>query len=166
MPKRDHRISERTQRLFARFPFLQRLVRWGLFALSEAMGPMVIIDAPRLKRLPQAASLRHLEKSVRDSELRRKLTPHFQFGCKRVLISDDYWPTFERENVELVTEPIAEIKADGVETKDGAFHPLDAIVLATGFALGLATAPCPRPGSAARWPTRASRSRASRTGSC
>jgi len=150
MPKRDHRISERTKRLFARLPFLQRLVRWGLFGLSEAMGPMVILDAPRLKRLPQAVSLRHLEKSVRDPELRRKLTPSFQFGCKRVLISDDYWPAFERENVDLVTEPIAEIKADGVETKDGAFHPLDAIVLATGFALGLATAPFPVTGRGGR----------------
>jgi cation diffusion facilitator CzcD-associated flavoprotein CzcO len=143
MPKRDHRISERTKRFFRRFPALMRGWRWLLYWLSEAMGPMIILDAPRLKRLPQAASLRHLEHCVRDPELRRKLTPHFQFGCKRILISDDYWPAFERENVELVCEGISEIREDGILTADGVLHPADVIVLATGFALGLASAPFP-----------------------
>jgi cation diffusion facilitator CzcD-associated flavoprotein CzcO len=78
---------------------------------------------------------------VQDPELRKKLTPGFQFGCKRILISDDYWATFERENVELVTDPIEEIRSTGVETKDGVLREVDAIVLATGFALGLAQAP-------------------------
>jgi cation diffusion facilitator CzcD-associated flavoprotein CzcO len=60
-----------------------------------------------------------------------------------MLISDDYWPTFERENVELVTEPIAEISADGLVTADGRRHPVDVLIFATGFALGLARAPFP-----------------------
>jgi cation diffusion facilitator CzcD-associated flavoprotein CzcO len=150
MPKRDRRIPERTKERFRRHPAVMRAWRWLLFAMSEAMGPMVILDAPRLKRLPQRASLRHLERSVRDPELRRKLTPHFQFGCKRILISDDYWPAFERENVELVTDGIAEIREHGIATRDGRERPTDVIVLATGFALGLATAPFPVTGRGGR----------------
>jgi len=75
------------------------------------------------------------------SELRARLTPDFQFGCKRVLLSDDYWAAFERDNVELVTERIEAIRSEGIETADGKLHVFDAIVLATGFLLGLATTP-------------------------
>ena len=87
--------------------------------------------------------MHHLRACVKDPELREKLTPHFQFGCKRILISDDYWPAFERENVDLVTDSIEEIRHDGILTKAGTLHEVDAIILATGFALGLATAPFP-----------------------
>src|SRR4029434_5164776 len=72
-----------------------------------------------------------------------KLRPHFQFGCKRVLISDDYFQAFERENVELVTDAITEVRAPSVVTAEGREHEVDAIVLATGFAVGLARAPFP-----------------------
>lgn len=150
IPKRDRRIPERVRQRFRRFPWLQRLVRWLLFGLSEAMGPIIVLNSKRLSAIGERASLRHLEASVSDPELRRKLTPDFQFGCKRVLISDDYWSTLERENVELVTEPIAEIRADGIETKDGRLHPADVIVVATGFALGLASAPFPVTGRGGR----------------
>jgi hypothetical protein len=82
--------------------------------------------------------------------LRKKLRPSFQFGCKRILISDDYWATFNRENVDLVTEPIEKITAAGIVTKGGTLHELDAIIFATGFALGLAKAPFPVLGSHGR----------------
>ncbi len=143
MPKGDRVYSEATRRRLARFPALLRLSRFVKYWLSELVGPMVFLDAPRLSRLAEKGSLAHLHRSVQDPELREKLTPRFQFGCKRILISDDYWSTFERENVELVTDAIDEIRPDGIRTRDGAFHELDALVLATGFALGLAAAPFP-----------------------
>jgi cation diffusion facilitator CzcD-associated flavoprotein CzcO len=105
------------------------------------MGPMVFLDSPRLSAIGEGISLRHLAEQVQDPTLRRKLRPHFQFGCKRILVSDDYWASFERENVELVTEAIAEIRHDGIETQDGRVHEVDVIVLATGFAVSLARAP-------------------------
>jgi len=151
LPRRDHRVSARAKRIFRRFPFVQRLLRWWLFALSEAIGgPFIVWNSRRLSRLPERASLRFLAKSCSDPELRRKLTPDFQFGCKRILVSDDYWSTFERENVELVTEPIAEVRPEGVLTRDGELHPADVLVLATGFALGLARAPFPIHGRGGR----------------
>ena len=143
VPKWDKVYSERTKRRLGRFPLLLRLSRFVKYWMSELFGPMVFLDFERLSALPQKGSLAHLSAQVKDPELRAKLTPTFQFGCKRILISDDYWATFERENVELVTDSIEEIKATGIEMKDGTFRELDAIVLATGFAVGLATAPFP-----------------------
>jgi len=141
VPKLDGRYSERAQRLFARFPLALRASRFAKYALSEILGPMVFLDSPRLSAIGEGMSLRHLAAQVQDPELRRKLRPSFQFGCKRILVSDDYWASFERENVELVTDPIAEIRREGIETADGRLHEVDAIVLATGFAVSLARAP-------------------------
>lgn len=143
MPKRDKRYSEQARRLFARFPFVLRASRFVKYWLSELVGPMVFLDAKRLSAIAEKGSMMHLRAQVRDPELRRKLTPDFQFGCKRILISDDYWAAFERENVELVTDAIEEVRADGIETRDGTLHEVDAIILAIGFALGLASAPFP-----------------------
>jgi cation diffusion facilitator CzcD-associated flavoprotein CzcO len=150
VPKLDKRYSERTRRLFARFPLLLRASRFAKYAASEILGPMIFLDAPRLSALGERMSLRHLHEQVKDPVLREKLTPHFQFGCKRILVSDDYWASFERENVELVTEPIDRIDREGLVTKDEVRHDVDAIVLATGFAVGLASAPFPVTGRGGR----------------
>ena len=141
VPKLDRRYSERAKRRYQRFPLLLRASRFLQQAASELRGPMIFLDAPRLSALGERMSLRHLHAQVRDPELREKLRPRFQFGCKRILVSDDYWQSFERANVRLVTEPIARIVPLGIETKGGEVHELDAIVLATGFATGLASAP-------------------------
>ena len=150
VPKLDKRYSARTRRLFARFPLLLRASRFLKYAASELLGPMIFLDAPRLSALAERMSLRHLHAQVKDPALREKLTPHFQFGCKRILVSDDYWASFERENVELVTQPIDRIEREGIVTKDGVRHDVDAIVLATGFAVGLAAAPFPVTGRGGR----------------
>ena len=141
MPKRDKRYSEAAKERFARFPLLLWASRYLKYWLSELMGPIVFLDSDRLASVGRKGSLMHLEASVADPELRRKLTPNFQFGCKRILISDDYWSTFERGNVELVTDSIDEVTGEGILTKDGTLHELDALVLATGFEVGLASAP-------------------------
>ncbi len=143
VPKLDKRYSERARRLYARIPLALRASRLAQYGLSELLGPMIFLDSERLSRIGERMSLRHLRAQVQRPELRARLTPSFQFGCKRILISDDYWASFERENVELVTESIAEIRSEGVETRDGVLHEVDAIVLATGFAVSLAQAPFP-----------------------
>jgi len=102
---------------------------------------MIILDSERLSRPGQKMSLAHLAAQVPDPALRAKLTPSFQFGCKRILVSDDYWASFNRANVELVTDPIEEITSAGLQTRNGAIHEVDAIVLATGFEVGMHSAP-------------------------
>jgi len=143
VPKLDRRYSDRAKRLFARFPLLLRASRFLQYSGSELFGPMIFLDAPRLSAVGEWLSMRHLRAQVSSPELREKLRPKFQFGCKRILVSDDYWATFERENVDLVTEPIEEMVPEGILTRDGVVHELDAIVLATGFTVGLAKAPFP-----------------------
>jgi len=150
IPKHDARYSQRARDRFARHPVLLHASRFVQYALSEVMGPMIFLDAPRLSALGERMSLRHLHAQVKDPALREKLTPQFQFGCKRILVSDDYWSSFERPNVDLVTDPIEEIRPEGIQTRDGAVHELDAIVFATGFALGLASAPFPITGRGGR----------------
>ncbi|HKE10621.1 MAG TPA: NAD(P)/FAD-dependent oxidoreductase, partial [Myxococcota bacterium] len=140
VPKLDTRYSERRKRLFARFPLLLRASRFFQHATSELFGPMIFLDAPRLSAVGEWMSMRHLHAQVSDPELREKLRPRFQFGCKRILVSDDYWATFERANVELITEAIEEVVPDGIVTRGGV-HELDVIILATGFTVGLAQAP-------------------------
>jgi cation diffusion facilitator CzcD-associated flavoprotein CzcO len=143
VPKNDKVYSESTKKRLARHPALLELSRLAKYWSSEAFGPLVFLDSKRLSAIGEKGSLMHLRDQVKDPELRRKLTPDFQFGCKRILISDEYWASFERENVDLVTEPIEEIRYEGVATKDGQVHELDALIFATGFALGLAAAPFP-----------------------
>ena len=150
VPKNDSVYPAWMRRLFGRFPFLLKASRLLQYWLSELFGPMIILDSPRLSSIGEKLSMAHLRKQVKDPELRKKLTPHFQFGCKRILVSDDYWATFERENVELVTEGIAEIRANGIATRDGRLRELDAVILATGFDVGLTAAPFPVAGRRGR----------------
>jgi cyclohexanone monooxygenase len=70
---------------------------------------------------------------VEDPDVRAKLTPNFPHGCKRPLVSNEWYPTFNRPNVELVTEAIERVETDGIVTVDGVHRPVDTIVLATGF---------------------------------
>lgn len=143
VPKFDAEYSEEAKERFRRFPLLLQLSRAFKYWMSELFGPIIYLNAPRLSARGERMSLRHLHAQVKDPVLREKLTPHFQFGCKRMLISDDYWATFERENVDLECTAIQSIEANGIRTEDGTLHEFDAIVFATGFDLGLATAPFP-----------------------
>ena len=76
---------------------------------------------------------RNWRREIADPDLRRKVTPNFRIGCKRMLISNDYYPALARENVDVVTDGIAEVRPNAVVTRDGTVREVDAIVVATGF---------------------------------
>ena len=141
MPKQDPFIPDKVKDVFARFPRLQKFVRGILFWGSEALGPSLILNSPKLSFPFEWVSARHLKKSIADPVLREKLKVNFQFGCKRMIISSDFYRTLTRDNVNLVTEGIAQVTEKGIRSNDGVEHELDAIILATGFDLGLADAP-------------------------
>jgi cation diffusion facilitator CzcD-associated flavoprotein CzcO len=132
IPKMDFAYSERTKRLFERFPVLQRLDRAAIFGFME-LGAAAMTDKRWLLRPFRAAARRQITKSIDDPELRRKVTPTDEVGCKRIMLTDDWYPTLTKPNVELVTDRIAEVTASGVRTEDGTDRPADVIVLATGF---------------------------------
>jgi cation diffusion facilitator CzcD-associated flavoprotein CzcO len=135
MPRHDHEISARARRLYRLLPPLQRLARAGIY-LPEWM--IVAFRHPRLMRVPERRARRHLEAQVADPELRAKLTPDYSPGCKRILLSDDYLPALTRLNVAVNTDGVREVRAHSIVDGGGVEHPVDAIVLGTGFdTLGL-----------------------------
>jgi cation diffusion facilitator CzcD-associated flavoprotein CzcO len=143
VPKFDRLYPRWLRKLLARIPFFLHASRFAKYWMSELRGPIVFYNSNLLSKIGVLISTWNLRRQVRDPRLREELTPTFQFGCKRVLVSDDYWATLERDDVELVTEPIEAIERCGVRTKDGTLHEADAIILATGYELGLASAPFP-----------------------
>ncbi len=141
LPRMDEVIGEDVRERYAKSPLRMWLRRMRVFWTSELRGPLIWLDSERLSGLGERLSRDWLREQVRDPELRKKLTPSFQFGCKRILISDDYWSTFERPNVTLETEPISRIVPDGVVMQDGTHHQADVLVYATGFEVGFRSAP-------------------------
>jgi cation diffusion facilitator CzcD-associated flavoprotein CzcO len=132
IPKMDYAYSERAQRLFERFPVLQRADRAAIFAFLE-LGSAGMTKHRWLLAPFQALGRHQINKAIDDPELRRKVTPTDVLGCKRLMLTDDWYPTLTRPNVELVTDRIAELTSTGVRTADGRERPADVLVLATGF---------------------------------
>ena len=132
LPKPDRGIPPRVQVVFRRRPLVQKIARSVIYWVLEAFAVGYVL-CPRLNAIRERRALRYLERSIRDPALRAKLVPKFRLGCKRILISNDYYAALQRENVELVTDGIAEIREHSIVTSDGTEHPVDAIVYATGF---------------------------------
>jgi len=133
MPKHDHAIPEAAKARYRRLPLLRRIERARLFWLHELRALFGFTKVSKLTKQAEGLARHHLAKAVKDRDLRAKLTPNYRLGCKRVLISDDYYPALQRPNVTLETGDIARITETGVTTANGTAHALDAIVYATGF---------------------------------
>ncbi|MEU6712823.1 NAD(P)/FAD-dependent oxidoreductase [Nonomuraea sp. NPDC046802] len=130
-PKPDLALPPRTRRLL-RLPGLARAMRYGLYWALESRALGFAVD-PRLMKAHEKVALKHLQEQVPDPELRRRLTPDYLIGCKRILISSDYYPALARENVSLVTDAITEIRPRSIVDAAGAEHEVDVIVYGTGF---------------------------------
>jgi cation diffusion facilitator CzcD-associated flavoprotein CzcO len=132
LPRMDRRLRGWEKRLYRRFPLLQRAVRtaiyWGreLYVVGFAVKPAVM-------SVPRRMALRHLERQVPDPELRAKLTPGYEIGCKRILISNDFYRAVSRPDVELVTGGLTGLGPRSIRTADGGEHEVDVVVFGTGF---------------------------------
>ncbi|GAA4691563.1 NAD(P)/FAD-dependent oxidoreductase [Pseudonocardia yuanmonensis] len=136
LPKPDRPIPERTRRAFRRFPLLQRLQRLSLYWRHEAL--VLGFLHPAVMKVVQRLGLAYLHRVFAgDPELRKKVTPTFTMGCKRILMSNDYYPALRRENVAVETDRIARVTETGVVTVDAAGreteHEVDTIIFGTGF---------------------------------
>ena len=135
-PKFDPKIPGWLKTLFRRVPVTQRVTRAVASAITEFILIFLVVNYRHVKfaqRWIERSNRRFLKKSVRDPELRRKLTPDYGMGCKRPSVSNHYLRTFNRDNVELITDPIERITSTGIRTGDGEERPADVLVLATGF---------------------------------
>ena len=130
VPRMDRAYTEIEKWAFGAIPGARRLHRALIYATKELR--YVAFDHAWVMRGLEALVRAHLHHEVDDPELAKKLSPNYHMGCKRILVSDDYYPAVAQDHVEIETSPIARVTERGVETQDG-HHDLDVIVWATGF---------------------------------
>jgi cyclohexanone monooxygenase len=144
VPKIDFPIPALLRRLFARIPLLQRVFRYTTDVNLEVMMILSVINFKYFRQLNVGASylsqaLRFL--SIRDKKLRAKLTPDYDFGCKRPTYSNSYYRTLAKPHVHLETSGIERVEADGIVACDGTKARIDTLVLCTGFDIWEANIP-------------------------
>jgi len=132
LPKLDRAYSRIAQRAFERVPLLQRAGRFSLWAILE-LAIAGFIGRDQVLAPFAAAGRALLRRQVPDGALRKQLTPTYTIGCKRILLSSDWYPTLMRPNVELVTQPLAKATPTGIELADGSHRELDVLIYGTGF---------------------------------
>jgi cation diffusion facilitator CzcD-associated flavoprotein CzcO len=132
VPRTNPPISKTRRRWYRRFGLTQQLQRARTFWTREILAVAMTKRTNWLTRGEQLAR-RHLEAQVPDPALRRRLTPDYALGCKRVLLSDDWYPALQRDNVSLVDRSVDHVGADGVVDAAGEFHPAEVLILGTGF---------------------------------
>jgi len=138
-PKLNPRIPHFLQSLFRRIPAVQNTIRAGSAAGVEFTLIFMVVHHGRIPLVARGVEFLlgkvWYRLQVPDRELRRKLIPAYDFGCKRPAVSNTYLRAFSRDNVELVTEPIRRVTEAGVESADGSLREVDVLILATGFHL-------------------------------
>ncbi|MGK2956761.1 MAG: flavin-containing monooxygenase [Solirubrobacterales bacterium] len=131
MPRRDRPISKVERRVFAAVPAIQKMIRAAIYWGRE---PFVLpMRRPRLGRRVERIAMQHIDRQVTDPELRRRVTPDYNVGCKRILASNTYYPALDKDNVDLITTAVTEVTESGVVTTDGTEHRADVIIFGTGF---------------------------------
>ncbi|MGE5501093.1 MAG: flavin-containing monooxygenase [Ignavibacteriales bacterium] len=132
LPKLDGPIGPVQQFLFKYLPGYRKAFRALIYWINEARA-LALVNNSKAIRVGEEVAKRHIGKAIKDSELRKKVTPDYRMGCKRVLLANDYYPALARPNVEVVTDGVAEVRAHSIVGKDGVERPIDAIIYGTGF---------------------------------
>jgi cation diffusion facilitator CzcD-associated flavoprotein CzcO len=132
MPRRDRAITHPERWLFRHLPVTQRIARAAIYWGRECYV-LGFVTNPGLLARAEPIALAHLRRQVPDPGLQARLIPSYRMGCKRILLSSDYYPALTQPNVSVVTDPIAEVREKSVVTRDGSSHDVDTIILATGF---------------------------------
>ena len=132
-PKNDREYSRFERALYRRFPLLRRLDRASIYLFHD-FAAAAFTRHRWLLPLFRMQGMRQIKAAIDDPELRSKVTPTCEFGCKRIMLTDDWYPTLTKPNVELIDAGVASITPGGIRDVTGTERPADAIVLATGFA--------------------------------
>jgi cation diffusion facilitator CzcD-associated flavoprotein CzcO len=132
LPRGERRFSALEKTVLAHIPGAHRLTRLFIYLMMEFFAGSMLTEGLASALLARAAR-KHLHRSITDPQLRRKLTPDYRIGCKRILVSDDYFAAFNRTNVELVTDKIVSVTPGGIVTSSSRHHEADVIIFATGF---------------------------------
>jgi len=131
LPKMDQTLPPLVQRLFKHLPLAQLSVRGAIFGIFETLnGGMQNVAA--MKQF-QRLALFNLRRTVKDPELRNRLTPNYVLGCKRILQSNDWYPALVKANVNVISSALAEVRGKTLIAADGSSRDVDIIILGTGF---------------------------------
>ncbi|PHR54718.1 MAG: hypothetical protein COA47_15065 [Robiginitomaculum sp.] len=133
MPRKDRKYSKLEKWLFRNLPGWNWLLRFRLFTTHDQFVFRAMRPGSWVNKLMHKRSTDYLKDKIKDPDLRRKLTANFEFGCKRLLISDDFYGMFCRDNVQLNTDGISKITPTGVKTGTGELVKADVLIMATGF---------------------------------
>jgi cation diffusion facilitator CzcD-associated flavoprotein CzcO len=133
IPKPDRPYHGWQRRLWRRFPQLQALSRFYVWGLLEVFIAG-FTRTPRVMSIARRGFERQLRDQIPDPKLRRALTPDYDMGCKRILVSSEYYEALARPNVEVVTDAIREVRPTGIIDASEVEREVDAIIFATGFA--------------------------------
>ncbi|GAB3856132.1 NAD(P)/FAD-dependent oxidoreductase [Nocardioides maradonensis] len=132
IPRNERAFSAFEKAVFRHVPGAQRALRSFVYGTLEARVP-AFARFPQAMRAVEMQGKKNIAKGISDPELRAKVTPSYRAGCKRILISNKWYPALDADNVGLVTDPIAKITGNAVVTADGVERPIDVLVVATGF---------------------------------
>lgn len=132
LPRNDRDVTDAERRILRRVPVLQKLIRAGQYAYRDGVL-LQVMHRPWVRRVVEAVSKAYMRRTIDDPALREKLTPDFEIGCKRILITSEWYPALNQPDVDVETSPISEVREHAVVTADGTEHDVDAIVCATGF---------------------------------
>jgi cation diffusion facilitator CzcD-associated flavoprotein CzcO len=133
LPLSDFKISDKTKRFLNRYAFTHRFMRRFAIWFMEHMFTKAVTGHPVQKKLLEWTCKLNLRLSIKNKDLRAKLKPNYQVGCKRVIVNTTFYPAIQKDNAHLITSGIDRITEEGVRTIDGTLHKLDVIVLSTGF---------------------------------
>jgi cation diffusion facilitator CzcD-associated flavoprotein CzcO len=136
VPRDDRPISSTMQKVYKYVPFVRRRYRAQLMDWREEFFHVVFDRESEIHRVIKEGAQEHMVRQLPGegyARLREKLEPQYDVGCKRVIVSDDFYPTFTRENVLLETTAIKLITEKGIEVEGGEEHEFDLLIYATGF---------------------------------
>ena len=141
LPRPDRAINSVEKWLMRHFKPTQWLYRGTIYATHEFRALGFVVN-PKLMKFPQAQALAHIKKQIPNNPvLREKLTPKYTFGCKRVLVMNDYYPALTQKHVAVVTDAAVEVRANSIISSAGVETPIDAIIYGTGFDVGSVLGP-------------------------
>ncbi len=131
VPHRNRPMRGFEHALYRVFPAAQKAMRAAIYWARETF--VLQFRRPRTGHFVERMALSHLRDQVADPELREKLTPNYAIGCKRILPTDEWYPALVRPNVEVVTDPIREVRPHSIVLSDGSERDVDTIIFGTGF---------------------------------
>lgn len=133
LPRMNYHYSKGMKRAFSAVPFLMRFYRWFLYWRQESRFFMFSSKESKMGTKVAGLSMKYMRALVTDTDKQKQLTPDYRLGCKRILISDDYYPAVNQDNVSIFEKGIERVTPNGIVGADGEEQKFDAIIMATGF---------------------------------